>query len=253
MQDSNAVEIDHVETEPAREEAPEQPKEAKGSLAIAVDHQKQIIVARDNTELWRMVQMFMKGTAFPKTINTPEKAIAAWQVAASLGLPPMVTIQNLAFIHGAVSMWGQLPKALAERTGQLRDSKLILFDADQKEICLANKNLQAEVWGAVVQMQRSRRSKNEYAFTEPDAKKAGLLGKDGPWQTYRKIMYSRRAMGHAVKFEFPDALMGVPVAEYDFNQAPDLKDVTPSQDRDALAEKLAARAANHKEQGDAEA
>jgi len=249
MQQSEVVDVlEPIEPqgqEEAKEEAPasEPSKEQKSSGLISVDQEKQIIVARDNAELWRMVQLFMKGTAFPKTINTPEKAIAAWQVAASLGLPPMVTMQNLAFIHGSVSMWGQLPKALAERTGQLQEFKLILFDSEQKVISLENKNLQADVWGAVVQMRRSKRSMNEYSFTEPEAKKAGLLTKDGPWQQYRKIMYARRAMGHATKFEFPDALMGVPVAEYDFHEAPDLKDVTPSQNRDAIAEKLAKRAA----------
>lgn len=210
---------------------------------IAVDNDRQLIIARDQSELWRMVQMFMKGTAFPKTIDTPEKAIAAWQVSASLNLPPMVTIQNLAFIHGSISMWGQLPKALAERTGQLAEFKLINFDGAQKEICLGNKNLQEEVWGSVVQMRRMKRNMNEYSFTKLDAEKAGLLSKAGPWRDYRKIMYARRAMGHATKFEFPDALMGVPVAEYDFHEAPDLKDVTNSTtETEALADALERRA-----------
>lgn len=222
----------------AEEIIEQKPAQQQASL-IAVDQEKQIIVARDNSELWRVVQLFMKGTAFPKTIDTPEKAIAAWQVAASLGLPPMVTIQNLAFIHGSVSMWGQLPKALAERTGQLEDFKLILFDAEQKEISLANKNLGDPVWGAVAQVRRSKRSMNEYSFTTPDAEKAKLLNKQGPWKDYTKIMFARRAIGHAMKFEFPDALMGVPVAEYDFNQAPDLKDVTePTVRASGLSERI---------------
>lgn len=236
---------EEIQATEVKEPAQEAPKVKSG--LIAVDQKSQMIVARDNSELVRMIQLFMKGTAFPKTIDTEAKVVAAWQIAASLGLPPMVTMQNLAFIHGAVSMWGQLPKALAERTGQLSDFKLILFDSSQKVICLEEKNLGSEVWGAVVQIQRSKRSRNEYSFTEPEAQKAGLLTKSGPWTQYRKIMYARRAMGHAVKFEFADALMGVPVAEYDFHQAPDLMDVTPSQDRDAIAERLAKRAENQKE------
>lgn len=221
---------------------PQQKPETKAPSVIAVDQEKQIIIARDQSELWRMVQMFMKGTAFPKTIDTPEKAIAAWQVAASLNLPPMVTMQNLAFIHGSISMWGQLPKALAERTGQVEDCKIILFDEAQRVISLENKNLDAPVWGAVTQMRRTRRSMNEYSFTEKDAATAGLLNKSGPWKEYRKIMYMRRTMAHACKFDFGDALMGVPVAEYDHHEAPDIKDVTPSQNRDALIEKLNNRA-----------
>src|SRR5690606_25397250 len=105
------------------------------------------------------------------------------------------------------------------------------FDKDQKVICLQEKNLQADVWGSAVQMRRSKRSVNEYFFTEEEAKSAGLFGKAGPWKQYKKIMYGRRAMAHAIKFEFGDALMGVPVAEYDFNQAPDLVDVTDGTER----------------------
>lgn len=190
---------------------------------ILVD-ENQAIVARDNAELFRLIQTFMAGTAFPKTIDTPQKAIAAWQIAASLNLPPMVVIQNLAFIHGSISMWGQLPKALAERTGQLTKFKLILFDEKQDVICLANKNLQNDVWGAATQIQRKKGPVNEYFFNEIEAKKAGLFGKSGPWTQYKKIMYSRRAVAQGIKFEFPDALMGVPVAEYDFNHAPDISD-----------------------------
>lgn len=221
----------------------------RAAMPIAVDQKSQVIIARDNSELYRMIKSFMNGTAFPKTIDTVEKAIAAWQVAASLGLPPMVTMQNLAFIHGSVSMWGQIPKALAERTGQLEDFKLILFDAEQKVISLENKNLGTDVWGAAVQIRRTKRSMNEYSFTEPEAKTAGLLNKAGPWTQYRKIMYARRSVGHAMKFEFPDALMGVPVAEYDYHEAPDLKDVSSSrEDSESIASKLAERAKKHEVQ-----
>lgn len=193
---------------------------------LHMDPNTQALIARDNSELSRMIRVFMGGMAFPATLDTEPKIIAAWQVAASLKLPPMVAIQNMAVIHGTVAIWGQLPKALAEQTGQMEEFKLILFDGAQKVINLENKNLGEDVWGAVTQMRRSKRSLNEYYFTEVEAKKAGLLNKKGPWTDYRKIMYARRTMGHACKFEFPDALMGVPVAEYDFHEAPDLSKIS---------------------------
>lgn len=208
----------------------EQNKEAidiKQPSALAVDNKTQLIIARDNGELVRMIKIFMGSVSLPKSLDSESKIITAWQAAASLKVPPILAIQNMAIIHGTLAMWGQLPKALAEHTGQMEEFKLIYFDKNQAEICLANKNLDAEVWGAVTQMRRSKKSKNEYFFTEIEAKKAGLLSKSGPWQDYRKIMYARRTIGHAVKFEFPDAVMGIGIAEYDFNEAPDLKDVTP--------------------------
>jgi hypothetical protein len=195
---------------------------------IAVNKKTQMLVVKDNSELVRVIKTFMKGGALPKTLDTEEKVIAAWQMAASFGLPPAIAIQNMAFVNGTLTIWGQLPKALAERTGQIEDFRLLLVDEAFKEICMANSNLKNQVWAAVCQIQRKGRSKNEYFFSIDDAKAAGLLNKRGPWQEYQKIMLQRRAVSHALKFEFGDALMGVPIAEYDFNQAPDLHDVTPS-------------------------
>lgn len=212
--------------------------EVKASL-ISIDPITQSMIAKDNSELVRMIQIMMKGQAFPKTLDTEAKVIAAWQVAASLKLPPAVAIQNMAVIHGSVCIWGQLPKALAEATGELEDFRLILINKEQRAITLENKNLHEEVWGAVCQIKRRGRTLNEYTFTDPDMVKASLKNKQGPWREYTKIMLSRRAISHAIKFEFPDALMGVAVAEYDFNEAPDLKDVTPrGAKRSALNDKL---------------
>lgn len=233
--DTNTIIDHHVKVYP-RETEPKQ------LSSIAIDPKTQALVAKDNSELMRMITIMMQGQAFPKTLDTPQKAIAAWQVAASLGLPPAVAIQNMAVIHGSVCIWGQLPKALAEATGELEDFKMIMINDKHEVISLENKNLDQEVWGAVCQIKRRGRSMNEYSFTMGDAAKARLDKKTGPWSDYRKIMLSRRVMGQAIKFEFPDALMGCQLAEYDLNVAPDLKDVTPLSNKEAwqaaLNEKL---------------
>lgn len=203
----------------------------RAPTTIEIDRKTSGLVARDNTELVRIIRIMMKGMAFPKTLDTEEKIIAAWNVAASLKLPPAIAIQNMAVIHGSVCIWGQLPKALAEASGELEDFSLVLIDKDQASILLENKNLNAEPWGAVCRIKRKGRTTNEYVFTMNDAEKAGLDKKSGPWKDYRKIMLSRRAVANAVKFEFPDALMGLNVAEYDLNEVPDLRDVTDGTER----------------------
>jgi hypothetical protein len=205
-----------------------QQQTTKGIITV---NENQGLVAKDNSELLRMIQVMMKGQAFPRTLDTEAKVIAAWQVAASLKIPPAVAIQNLAIVNGSICMWGQLPKALAEATGELEEFKIVVIDETQTPICLENKNLNAEPWGAVCTIKRKNRDRNEYAFTISDMKKAGLDKKQGPWRDYTKIMLMRRAIGTAIKFEFPDAVMGVPIAEYDFHQAPDIKEVSPSKSR----------------------
>lgn len=205
-------------------------KQKAPEVSVMKVNERGAVVARDNAELMRVIKMMMNGCAFPKTLDTDAKVIAAWQVAAALKIPPAVAIQNMAIIQGSVCIWGQLPKALAEATGELEDFRLILINENQVAISLENKNLDSVPWGAVCQIKRKGRSTNEYVFTMNDAIKANLDKKSGPWRDYTKIMLQRRAVSHAIKFEFPDALMGVPVAEYDMNEAPDLKDVTPTGD-----------------------
>lgn len=213
-------------------------KEVKAPTTIVVDPTTQALVAKDNLDLVRMIRIMMKGMAFPKSLDTEEKVIAAWQIAASLKIPPAIAIQNIAIINGSACIWGQLPKALAEATGELEDFQIMLLNSEQKIINMQNSNLGDEAWAAVCHIKRKGRSMNEYVFTMEDAKKAGLDKKSGPWREYKKIMLSRRVVGQAIKFEFPDALMGVSIAEYDFNEAPDIKDVTPRSEPVSVSEKI---------------
>jgi hypothetical protein len=50
-------------------------------------------------------------------------------------------------------------------------------------------------------------------FSVEDAKKAGLLGKQGPWTQYPKRMLQMRARGFALRDKFSDALKGLIVKE----------------------------------------
>lgn len=223
--DPNQVEMFSEEKPKPAPKVPSAPQ-----TPIQIDQAKQMLVAKDNNELVRMIRVFMKGQAFPKSLDTEEKIITAWQAAASLNVPPNMAIPNMAIINGSLTIWGQLPKALAEATGQLTDFQLIMVDQEYNEICLANKNLHQPPWAAIVKIKRGQRSTNEYFFTVEDARTARLLDKTGPWKDYRKVMLARRATAQAIKFEFPDALLGLSIAEYDMNAAPDLKDVSPRKD-----------------------
>jgi hypothetical protein len=50
-------------------------------------------------------------------------------------------------------------------------------------------------------------------FSVEDAKRAGLWGKQGPWQAYPKRMMQMRARGFALRDAFPDVLKGLITAE----------------------------------------
>jgi hypothetical protein len=67
---------------------------------------------------------------------------------------------------------------------------------------------------AVCQAKRRGYSKpTTVTFTVADAKKAGLWGKQGPWQQYPRRMLQLRARGFALRDAFPDVLRGLVTAE----------------------------------------
>ena len=66
---------------------------------------------------------------------------------------------------------------------------------------------------AVCVAKRKGKRPVEQRFSVDDAKKAGLWGKQGPWQNYPKRMLQMRARGFALRDAFPDALRGLVLAE----------------------------------------
>ena len=88
----------------------------------------------------------------------------------------------------------------------------------------------------------------ERSFSEEDAKRAGLWGKQGPWTNYPKRMLQMRARGFALRDSFPDALRGMALAEEAQDTPPVEREVNgelvaretpePRSADDQLAEKL---------------
>jgi hypothetical protein len=231
-----AYEAEKIQGQSSADESAREVKAPSAAPMLVRQDNSQIII-RDQAELYRVIMLMTKGCAIHKSLDTIEKRIACWQMATALKVRPEVAISNMYIVNGVISLWGQLPKALAHETGELQHFKLIRYNEKQDEIALQYKNLETEVWGAAVQIRRGGGALNEYIFTMEDAKRAGLASKSGPWKDYRPIMLCRRTVGQAIKFDFPDAVMGLGISEYDHNEAPDLmappKDVTPGLDRSA--------------------
>ena len=74
-------------------------------------------------------------------------------------------------------------------------------------------------------MTRKGEEEVERTFTIEDAKKAGLYGKQGPWQTAPRRMMQMRARAFALRDVFTDVLRGVHIAEIAQDE-PAEKDIT---------------------------
>lgn len=226
-----------VEVNQDMQEVQRPPKPGPTSIEVM----KGSLVPKTAAELVRTISQIAEGGGFPKRFDTPASRMAAYNLGHSLmGSRWQLALNNIAPIQGQLTIFGELPGSLAEHTKEVAEKHVFAIDSDHKKICMENKNLDAFPYAGVCIIQRKNRDKKEFTYTIEEAKKAGqypatkpewkdnkrtgklIENNDSPWMKFTKVMLMRKAMNLAVKFEFPDALIGVPIAEFDYDQAPDL-------------------------------
>ncbi|WP_172794880.1 hypothetical protein [Loktanella sp. 3ANDIMAR09] len=167
-------------------------------------------------EAWRLSEALAKGGGdmIPKHFQGNVGAVfAAIQRGAELGFAPMASMQQIAVINGRPSIWGDALPALVLRAGHRLDE--VVEGEGDKAVATAT------VTRGDTGHQITR------TFSMADAKKAGLAGKQGPWQQYPKRMLQMRARGFAVRDGCADVLLGLSVVE-EVRDAPQMRDVTPA-------------------------
>ena len=134
----------------------------------------------------------------PKSFRgKPQDLFICWAMGYQVGLTPEQSQQCIAVINGKPCMWGDDMLALCMTHKDFED---IIEEPILKD---------AVVVGYSCTIKRVGRSDRINIFTMDDAKKAGLLGKVGPWTQYPSRMLKLRARGFSLRDAFPDALKGI--------------------------------------------
>jgi hypothetical protein len=215
------------------------------------------IVPTNANELKSLIAVIAEGRGFPERFKTPSERIAATNLATSLmGKRWQLALNNIANVKGQMMIFGELPGALAEMTGEVAEKHVYCIDESYKEICTSNQNLNAPPFAGVCQIQRKGRKLKEFTYTIEQAKQAGqypamknewvdnkktgrmIPSDDSPWNKYTNIMLMRKAMNMGVKIEFPDSIGSAQIAEYDADVAPDLEARDVTSNKKSLAEEL---------------
>lgn len=146
-----------------------------------------------------LATMIAKSQLAPKAFaNKPEDTLVAMMMGNEIGLNPMQSIQNIAVINGRPSIWGDAMLALVQnhpKFGSIEET----FDPSTMT--------------ATCTVVRKGGKPHTQTYSQEDAKKAGLWGKQGPWQQHPKRMIQMRARGFALRNQFADALLGLITAE----------------------------------------
>lgn len=190
------------------EEAPRLPSLQSGGQVRA-------IVPQDFDGAWRIANAVAKAGMAPKGLETPEKAMVAIMHGMEVGMTPMAALQSIAVVNGRPTIWGDGAIGLVRSSGKLEWIKETITGVDDSMV-------------ATCEVKRKGDPEPVKAtFSVADAKKAGLWGKQGPWQQYPKRMLAMRARAFVLRDTFADILRGLGIAEEVGDYQP-MRDVTPS-------------------------
>ena len=153
-------------------------------------------------EAMRFSDMLASSSMVPKAYqNKPQDILVCVQWGYEMGLAPMQALQNIAVINGKPSVYGDAVMALVQAS-QACEGVEEFFEGEGTPnpiaVCIAH---------------RKGRKPVTAKFSVEDAKRAGLWGKQGPWQAYPKRMLQMRARGFALRDQFADILKGLITVE----------------------------------------
>ena len=154
-----------------------------------------------------------------ETFKEPAQLVIAIQACKSLGLNPITGLKMFYVVGGKPALYGDGPLSLIQSSGKLDSLEEFFIDDKGEKICLENKNLNAEVFGAVCRMKRKGDpTTQEDFFTEVDRKNAML---NSPvWSKYKRNMMRYRVRAMCAKSKFADVLNGLEIAEYTYSDLP---------------------------------
>ena len=185
---------------------------------------------RNLEEAMTFAKMLSESLFVPKTYQgRPADIMCAMQMGAELGLTPMRSLLSIAVINGRPSMYGDaiLAMVLASPVCDYVDES---ESTDTVGVCRTKRK------GGREQVSR---------FSLDDAKRAGLLGKPGPWQTNTPRMLKLRARGFGVRDTFADVLANLVSAEEAIDTPPQAQvfadEPHPPHPMPSLKEKLKAQ------------
>lgn len=189
------------------------------------------LVPQSLDEAFRVSQAIAASNMAPKGMERPEQIMVAIMAGAELGLAPFQALQSFAVVNGRPTLWGDGLMAVARAQG-IQAAETLEGEGDAM---VATCSVTRPDTGEVITR----------SFSVPDAKKASLWGKAGPWQSYPRRMLQMRARAWALRDGCADMLRGFQVREEVEDYQP-VRDVTRRE-----APNLAARLAAPQEQSGA--
>lgn len=211
---------------------------------MSTKHQLALVDAGLNIEQMKeRAALLVKSGFLPKTVDTPEKAVAIMMLGAEYGIPPMKAFQSIDVIDGKPALSAQLQLALCQNTNELEDLK-IEHEATLCRVTMKRKGRTAYV-SVFGDKEATAMKAREWDKSTNTSRVISLIDKYN-YKTMKSIMYEWRALARACRIVFPDAILGLHTPD-------ELEDVITQAQEDRIEAKaeIADSAAAKKEELDA--
>jgi len=158
------------------------------------------LIKKVNTEMTFDQQMNQAKTLvssgfLPQAIKTPEQALAIMTFGRELDLLPWQSFSTIYVVNGKPTVGVQLMLAKCHKTKELESFKVI-YDNETKPTKTS------------CTVKRKGMDAFTSIFSLADAESQGLANKDN-WRKQPKVMMTWRAIAQALRFVFPDAVLGL--------------------------------------------
>jgi hypothetical protein len=167
--------------------------------ALPVLRRPTAIIPQNLKEAMQLADVVVKSGLAPRGLATVERASYAILYGAELGLTPMASLRSVMLVNGVPGIFGDAVLALVRRSGHLASIREKI-ERNPQGIAVA---------ATCTVTRRGEPEPYSWTYTIADAKAAGLLSKQGPWQTALPRMLLWRARTFVLRDAFPDVLVGL--------------------------------------------
>lgn len=181
------------------------------------------LTPRNAVEAFEIASNLAQSSLIPQAMKgKPADIVVAMAYGAELGLQPLQSLQNIAVINGRPSLWGDAVRALVLNSHDLKG----LEEWNDGDVFHCRITRATRAGGEIV---------IHKSFSDADATRAGLLGKQGPWKQYPDRMKQMRAFSFASRDAYSDRLRGFITREEAEDIPTTERDVTPQPKEKASA------------------
>ncbi|HKE44225.1 MAG TPA: recombinase RecT, partial [Steroidobacteraceae bacterium] len=169
------------------------------------------VMPKTAEEAWRLAKMIALSDLVPKGYRgRAADILVAMQYGAEVNLPPMQALHSIYVTNGRPQLWGDGLLAVIMASPKYKDHDEYFLVGGKRQDFLVEGDLQTSTTMAVTTFWRADSPRPRTAtFSVAQAKRAGLLSKQGPWQEYPDRMFKMRARSWAAHDAFPDVLRGI--------------------------------------------